>query len=1230
MLNYNLNINSPLQQEKKNEDVQPPINWSFASFVTASDSTDLPELSFATMSINATNSNCIQISNDNSGDFITDAQFPVTASMTGSNWPITGSTTMSIFTSGITYDPLAVNQYYFAGISASAAQISANPSLTGSKITNNFSASEFYRFYTDGRIFHTKGNVYNGPINWRTKNVSPINDFTQINGYSASFSIVKNLNESLASIQEVTGSAQSSSFNNFYALNITASFTANVNNVTGSTTMSFEIPEAGLVQTARFFNPNTSVATGTGSFVAMNNSPYAITSSVIFNKGNLSTASINYKVSSSSTTQDLEGNTAQLNSNSSSFNLKKDIAVLVNYNNITASISGIYSNDYSFNQTASLTSSILPNTTGSVTMSLEIPEIGFSTSSKFFNPTSAGIKILSASFVATTASSSYNITASVINNKGNESNSDINWNQIAKSDSQDLENDGNFINGNSSSFNIVKDRNVSVIAYPYASASHNGTFSNDYAFNITSSLTASILANTTGSVTMSLIIPEIGFSTSSKFYNETSAGVYIFSASFVATTDSSSYNITGSIINNKGNIWNSKLKLLATGSNFDSYSMYTVPTQLNIFKDINVNPIVINQNVNLVSYPLTASKSEIIETQYAYNFETEITQSITYPSYQVYAYPTTSLTITPAGTSSLRTDSGSFISYTEQPYTASYQITASAFINKIPSLFATVVVIGAGGSGSRNGSFEAGTPGAGGGAGGFYQSDIIVAPNLPYTIEQIAKNPTDADYTKFTYYNGILPLYGSASILAFSGNSANAGAGGRSGYVNIYPSNAPAYTAQGLNNGGTNIYANGGGGTYQSASNSINANGGLDLGGAGCYGTASAFPTLYFQSASLQLTGSAGNGSTTASINGGNSTAFGGGGGGAFLTGDYAGTAGDGGPGVVIVAYSGSQKLTVPAGTITRFENGLTVHIFKQTGSFSYDYVPEPNPAEQPYQWRTETLVIAGGGCGGSDEGGGGGAGGYSYNPNFYYELGKTYNVTVGSGSAGKSTNIAPFSGSDSYIVDNIGNTIIFSKGGGNGFGRPGGSGGGASNTGDGGSNVNGYVDANYYIQIGKQNGFNGGGADPTFGNAGGGGGASSTGSIGSNPGGSGPIPNSGAGGTGNYTLDFSPVKVCGGGTGVEPGANALNLGAAWGGGLPAGTNPGTGSNATSFGSGGGAGRGIGGALSNSGAGGTGLVQIKYAGTQRATGGQVQTALLSGSYYTLHTFTASGTFTTTQ
>ena len=81
--------------------------------------------------------------------------------------------------------------------------------------------------------------------------------------------------------------------------------------------MSFVCAEEAVNKTLTFFNPTTTTAIGSASFVASNNSVHSLVTSINYNKGNISTASINYKVSSSSTTQDLEGNTAELNGNSS-------------------------------------------------------------------------------------------------------------------------------------------------------------------------------------------------------------------------------------------------------------------------------------------------------------------------------------------------------------------------------------------------------------------------------------------------------------------------------------------------------------------------------------------------------------------------------------------------------------------------------------------------------------------------------------------------------------------------------------------------------------------------------------------------------------------------------------------------------------------------------------------------------------------------------------------------
>jgi hypothetical protein len=277
MLNYNLNINSPLQQEKKNEDVRPPINWDFHSFASASDSTDLSERTFATMSINTPNTNCIQVSVDSGNSFISDAQAPVTASLTGSNWPITGSTTMSLFTAGITYDPLAVDQYFSASVSASGTQIIANPSISGSIITNKFLSSEFYRWFVSGSVVHMKGNVFNPLVKVLATGSNSI--YSNSQGTNTILNIVKNVNEPISmSIGYITGS-QTSSFQYEYAFNITSSLTGSANWPRSAShlypTMSLSIPEAGInvisYQTASII---------TASFAAITNSTYTITASV--------------------------------------------------------------------------------------------------------------------------------------------------------------------------------------------------------------------------------------------------------------------------------------------------------------------------------------------------------------------------------------------------------------------------------------------------------------------------------------------------------------------------------------------------------------------------------------------------------------------------------------------------------------------------------------------------------------------------------------------------------------------------------------------------------------------------------------------------------------------------------------------------------------------------------------------------------------------------------------
>jgi hypothetical protein len=149
--------------DEHNEDVRPEITWDLSSFTRVNSEPYISTSSFATMSINAVNTNCINVSTvSGGGPFTTNAQSQITASLTGSNWPTSSraflpygypySITMSLTTAGITYDPLAVNQFYSASVQYSSSQIAANPNITGSILTNKFLASEFYRFYVSGSI----------------------------------------------------------------------------------------------------------------------------------------------------------------------------------------------------------------------------------------------------------------------------------------------------------------------------------------------------------------------------------------------------------------------------------------------------------------------------------------------------------------------------------------------------------------------------------------------------------------------------------------------------------------------------------------------------------------------------------------------------------------------------------------------------------------------------------------------------------------------------------------------------------------------------------------------------------------------------------------------------------------------------------------------------------------------------------------------------------------------
>jgi hypothetical protein len=271
-----------------------------------------------------------------------------------------------------------------------------------------------------------------------------------------------------------------------------------------------------------------------------------------------------------------------------------------------------------------------------------------------------------------------------------------------------------------------------------------------------------------------------------------------------------------------------------------------------------------------------------------------------------------------------------------------------------------------------------------------------------------------------------------------------------------------------------------------------------------------------------------------------------------------------------------------------------------------------------------EYLIVAGGGGGGSsptnnnDGCGGGGAGGLL--------LGKTtlttpsHSVVVGAGGTGVNSSLTP--GTDGGNSSVFGFNAIGGGGGAtqNQAGRAGGSGGGAGNGGAvgpfaGGAGVLGQGNDGGNVTTSAVNWVGAGG-----------GGAGGTGSSGNQgtllQGNGGPGISSSISGNGVYYAGGGGGGASGGRLGGGGGNSGLAPLGGIGGGADGGYERGKAPSGTVNTGGGG-----GGALGNTdawgGDGGSGIVIIRYRGPQRASGGTVTTS----NGWTIHTFTASGTFT---
>ena len=263
---------------------------------------------------------------------------------------------------------------------------------------------------------------------------------------------------------------------------------------------------------------------------------------------------------------------------------------------------------------------------------------------------------------------------------------------------------------------------------------------------------------------------------------------------------------------------------------------------------------------------------------------------------------------------------------------------------------------------------------------------------------------------------------------------------------------------------------------------------------------------------------------------------------------------------------------------------------------------------------QVEVLVVAGGGGAGGDVGGGGGGGGVLYSSSYVVTAGTAVAVTIGNG--GSSTIGAVVGGNGQNSV--FGNLSAIGGGGGSHYydclGRDGGSGGGGNPS---GPNSN------------RGDGLRRGGAGTAGqGNRGGEGGTGSVigGCAGGGAGGPGSEQN-GLGSAGGPGLPFSisgTLRYYGGGGGAGSGSG-FGPGGIGGGGWGDLRNANTSwlvSNGTANTGGGGGGDG---GFTKTGAGGSGVVVVRYPGPQKATGGTI--TQVNG--YTIHTFNSSGSFTPT-
>lgn len=246
-----------------------------------------------------------------------------------------------------------------------------------------------------------------------------------------------------------------------------------------------------------------------------------------------------------------------------------------------------------------------------------------------------------------------------------------------------------------------------------------------------------------------------------------------------------------------------------------------------------------------------------------------------------------------------------------------------------------------------------------------------------------------------------------------------------------------------------------------------------------------------------------------------------------------------------------------------------------------------------------EYLIVAGGGGGSTTAGGGGGGGGF-VSASFSVNSAASYSAVVGSGGAGAGSDGGQGIPGSNSSFGSI--TALGGGGGGHGIPTAGGCGGGGGyggvTAGGAGTSGQGYAGGS---------GGNINAPDYPCGGGGGAGGVGGSVTLGTTIG--------GLGGAGQLWLNGNYYAGGGGGSGTGNAAGGVGGGGRGGLVYDGSKLPGTANTG-----GGGGGGGGGSAIGN---GGSGVVIVRYIGSQKGTGGTVT----SSGGYTYHTFTSSGTFT---